>query len=65
MSLRCRKCGTSFNLHHELVINNDEHGYRCKSCLTIHSWIDGSAKVTSFNAYNLKIGSKKKGGEKK
>lgn len=42
MALKCKKCGMTLNKYHLLEITDDEQGYRCKACATIHSWIDGS-----------------------
>lgn len=47
MSLKCKKCGASFNQNHVLKIDNNSSGYRCKRCLTVHSWITGLPEVIS------------------
>ena len=52
MRLKCKKCGTSFSQtsHRYLEINDDEFGYRCSSCQTVHSWIDGQPiKISKIN----------------
>ena len=62
--IKCGKCGVKFVI---IVIDNDKNGYRCKNCLTVHSWIDGKPlHITSRNLYNVRLGSKYlRGGERR
>ena len=67
MSLKCKKCGASFNLRSELHISNESSGYRCKKCLTMHSWTTGwPVAISKPNLAGRGLGSTiGKGGERK
>jgi len=57
MVIYCKKCGLGFGHHSNLVIDDDPNGYRCTGCYTLHSWIDGSIKLSKARKYKVNLGS--------